>query len=279
MLASVTQLVDKFIMREMKYYVYALLDPRFEEIFYIGKGKGARVAAHKKEATDIGNNSPKHRRIRQIEEAGQEIRQIFLAKDIEHESEAFAIEALMIYEAKCHHMVLGLKSNLTNLASGHHTERYRPWGSPHEIGGFEYAAPKSGFMAFHEHCKPLFEYVIKNVSEFSESKITSQPYIRGRKRAENNNFHFVLWPKYGKEVTFEYISLAGKKEVLEITQTHAAQLREMLDLDCNYDHAKIDSWRPDLEVDDYLAVAEALQEFINIIDQAEMDLKSKNIER
>ena len=46
----------------------------------------------------------------------------------------------------------------------------------------------------------------------------------------------------------------------------------LLSLDCNYSHAKIDSVRPDLNVNDYASVAKALQEFINIVDQAEMDL-------
>lgn len=256
----------------MTYYVYALLDPRNKEIFYIGKGKGARVAAHVKEAVDTVNNSPKHKRIREIEEAGQQVRQIYLAKDITNEGEAFAIESMLIYEAKCHNIVFGLESYLTNLASGHHTQRYRPWGNPEEVSGFEYAASEAGYMAFHEHCRPLFSYVIKKVPEFNDSVIRTQPYIRGRKRLENNGFHYVLWPKDGYGVTFEYISLAGKKEAQEAAQTHATKIRDMLSLDCNYSHAKIDSVRPDLDVNDYASVANALQEFISIVDQAEMDL-------
>ena len=109
----------------MKYYVYGLLDPRDNEVFYIGKGKGNRLTAHVKETADATNNAPKHQRIRQVETSGYDVRQIYLAKDIENEGEAFAIESMLIYEAKCHNIVLGLKSNLTNLASGHHTERYR----------------------------------------------------------------------------------------------------------------------------------------------------------
>ena len=256
----------------MKYYVYALLNPRNDEIFYIGKGKGKRVTAHVKEAGDIVNNSPKHKQIREIEAAGQQVRQIYLAKDITNEGEAFAIEAMLIYEAKCHNIVFGLASHLTNLASGHHTERYRPWGRSEEVSGFEYAASKTGYMAFHEHCRPLFNYVIEKVAEFNDSVIRTQPYIRGRKRLENNGFHYVLWPKDGYGITFEYISLAGKKEVQEAARIHATKLRDMLSMDCDYSHAKIDSVRPDLDVNDYASVAKALQEFINIVDQAEMDL-------
>lgn len=258
----------------MKYYVYALLDPRNEEVFYIGKGKGPRVAAHIKEAADAANNSPKHKRIRQIEAAGKNVREIYLAKEIENNGVAFAIEALLIYEAKCHNTVLGLNSSLTNLASGHHTKRYRPWGRSEKVSGFEYAAPKEGYMAFHEHCVPLLNYVINNVPEFKESVINKQPFIRGRKQIHNNGFHFVLWPKGGYGITFEYISLASKKEVMEITQNHAAQLRVLLDLECNYSHAKIDSVRPELNVHDHDSVAEALQEFIDIVNQAERDLAS-----
>ncbi|MFC1776127.1 hypothetical protein ACFL3I_02145 [Pseudomonadota bacterium] len=258
----------------MKYYVYALLDPRNSEIFYIGKGKGNRLTAHVKEAGDATNNSPKHKRIRQIEATGQALRQIYLAKDIAQEGEAFAIEAMLIYEAKCHNIVFGIKTNLTNLASGHHTERYRPWGRAENVSGFEYAASKAGYMAFHEHCIPLFNYVIKKIPEFKNSVIGTQPYIRGHKRTENSDFHYVLWPKGGYGVTFEYLSLAGKKEAQEVAKRHASKLRDMLSLDCNYSHAKIDSVRPDLDVNDYPSVAAALQEFIDIVDQAELDILS-----
>ena len=34
------------------YYVYALVDPRNQKVFYIGKGKGDRVSNHIDEALD-----------------------------------------------------------------------------------------------------------------------------------------------------------------------------------------------------------------------------------
>jgi hypothetical protein len=30
----------------LKFYVYALIDPRTDRVFYIGKGKGSRIYAH-----------------------------------------------------------------------------------------------------------------------------------------------------------------------------------------------------------------------------------------
>ncbi|HIO04524.1 MAG TPA: GIY-YIG nuclease family protein, partial [Gammaproteobacteria bacterium] len=46
----------------MKYYVYLLLDPITDEIFYVGKGKGNRVFSHLK---DISDND-KVRKIQEI---------------------------------------------------------------------------------------------------------------------------------------------------------------------------------------------------------------------
>ena len=37
------------IIKQMKFYVYLLLDPTSGEIFYVGKGKGNRVFQHFKE--------------------------------------------------------------------------------------------------------------------------------------------------------------------------------------------------------------------------------------
>lgn len=90
------------------YYVYNLIDPRDDSIFYVGKGKGNRIAAHEDEAVR-GSRSRKCHRIREIWHAGFSVIrkrvQIF-----ETEDEAYSCEADQI-------TTIGL-ANLTNVVPG-----------------------------------------------------------------------------------------------------------------------------------------------------------------
>lgn len=43
---SETESFPADVARELKTYVYRLIDPRNEETFYVGKGRGDRVFAH-----------------------------------------------------------------------------------------------------------------------------------------------------------------------------------------------------------------------------------------
>jgi hypothetical protein len=91
------------------HYVYIYVDPRNEEVFYVGKGVGARATAH----LDAKKESRKTRRIRDIRDAGNEPRIEIVAHKLRDEVEAFRIEAALIE-------VLGT-TNLTNQVHG--------WGS------------------------------------------------------------------------------------------------------------------------------------------------------
>jgi hypothetical protein len=73
------------------YYVYCLIDPRNNEIFYIGKGCGNRVFDHQQEE---GNN-PKNIRIKDIQNSGKDIKKYIIRFGLT-EGEAFHLEAALI---------------------------------------------------------------------------------------------------------------------------------------------------------------------------------------
>lgn len=80
------------------FYVYALIDPANQEIFYIGKGIGGRVLKHE-ERTRRGvlQNAAKVKRIQQIFAAGHEAERRILFVS-ESEEVALAVEDNIIHE-------------------------------------------------------------------------------------------------------------------------------------------------------------------------------------
>lgn len=99
------------------YYVYVLIDPRSEQIFYVGKGSGDRLLAHGREAdltSDESARSAKVQRIRDLRDAGCEPR-IDIVRHGLSEDRAFEIEAALI----------DCLPGLDNRATGHGAERGR----------------------------------------------------------------------------------------------------------------------------------------------------------
>ena len=87
-----------------EYYVYALMDPRNNEIFYIGKGKNNRYLDHIKDIKELekehslqkkGINPNKTRKIKEIVELGYELKYKFIAENLT-ENEAFVLEEVLI---------------------------------------------------------------------------------------------------------------------------------------------------------------------------------------
>lgn len=71
----------------LKHYVYILVDPRTNEIFYVGKGSSDRVFEHEKHI----DGSLKGRRIQEIRENGYEAKKYIVHAGMS-EKEAFAAE-------------------------------------------------------------------------------------------------------------------------------------------------------------------------------------------
>lgn len=98
------------------FYVYALVDPRCDRIFYIGKGTGNRVFAHELESkkAQITSEKEKLHTIHEIEKDGFRIKRLILNWGLTEE-EAFASEASLI------NLLNWLPdTKLTNQVSGHH---------------------------------------------------------------------------------------------------------------------------------------------------------------
>lgn len=97
------------------FYVYALMDPRNDKIFYVGKGIGNRVFAHELEnkKTQVSEKK-KLQKIREIESSGFSVKRLIVNWGLT-ETEAFIAEATLIN-------MLNYTSDvtLTNEVSGHH---------------------------------------------------------------------------------------------------------------------------------------------------------------
>lgn len=110
-----SELTIKYLEENGGYYVYGLIDPRNNKLFYIGKGSGNRVFQHTIESKNNPDSEKmKLKTIKSIEESGNNVKHILICWGIT-EKEAFLIEASLInlieyISPKC----------LYNEVSGHH---------------------------------------------------------------------------------------------------------------------------------------------------------------
>ncbi len=97
---------------QLGYYVYLYLDPRNNEIFYVGKGKGNRAFSHLFEESE----KEKVKRFKAIRTAGYEPVIQILIHGIEDEQTALRIEASVIDILE--------SRNLTNIQKGYHSRSF-----------------------------------------------------------------------------------------------------------------------------------------------------------
>jgi hypothetical protein len=91
-----SQSLDKYKQEtDIMFYVYALIDPRNELPFYIGKGKGRRATTHLWEVPET-RNQHKENKIAAIRSVGLEPRIEYLAEDIVDEVFAYKMETDLI---------------------------------------------------------------------------------------------------------------------------------------------------------------------------------------
>lgn len=125
------------VKQKLKYYVYALIDPKNDEIFYIGKGVNDRIFQH--ETENIGMESSKHRRIESIKRIGKEVKKVIILHGLTEE-EAFAAEAALINV-----MQFLTPDKLTNVVSGHHSDPVMTVEEIERFYGAEYLTEKDIF--------------------------------------------------------------------------------------------------------------------------------------
>jgi uncharacterized protein len=98
---------------KLGYYVYLLVDPKNEKIFYVGKGKGNRINQHLFGEYHENSSREKDLIIKKIQKSGKQVKQIILRHGLT-ESESLEVESSIID-------LLG-KENLTNIVKGHNSE-------------------------------------------------------------------------------------------------------------------------------------------------------------
>lgn len=86
------------VAEKLGYYVYALIDPRDDRIFYVGKGKGDRVYQHARHAQKVGSESRaelKLGRIQEIHAEALDVRVELIRRGLSEET-AFELEAALM---------------------------------------------------------------------------------------------------------------------------------------------------------------------------------------
>ena len=107
---------EKSLLSLGDYYVYGLIDPRTNQVFYIGKGTGNRVFEHEKESLNSPNSEKmKLKTISEIKALGLSVKKIIINSNLT-EPEAFAAEAALI---NAFNYVSDV--GLTNIVAGHHS--------------------------------------------------------------------------------------------------------------------------------------------------------------
>ena len=134
---SIKQFSEMALQQLNGFYVYALIDPRSNQIFYIGKGTGNRVFSHEAESgKSPKSEKAKLQRIQEIEGAGYDVKRLIVNWGLT-EAEAFASEATLI------NLVNYISPDvLTNAVAGHHVHESLTVEDFELLYGSEHLAPE-----------------------------------------------------------------------------------------------------------------------------------------
>ncbi len=101
------------VIERLGYYVYLLIDPTTERVFYVGKGTGNRIFAHVNLAIASPREDDRLEKIRSIQSKGLEVKYAIIRHGLT-ENEAFEVEAALID-------FIDIRE-LTNIVVGHNSD-------------------------------------------------------------------------------------------------------------------------------------------------------------
>lgn len=105
------------VIKELQFYVYCLVDPRDNKIFYIGKGHGNRVFQHADNALTSNDENLKLDTIRNIISSGLNVKHYIIRHKLSEDA-AYLLESTLIDMLT--YKNFNLTSILTNIQAGHH---------------------------------------------------------------------------------------------------------------------------------------------------------------
>jgi len=173
------------VINELKYYVYIYSNPKTDEIFYVGKGKGNRVFAHLEEKSD----NKKVQQINELRNQGIEPKIEILIHGLEDEKTALRVESSIID-------LIGIKK-LTNKQSGYKSASFGRM-TIKQINAL-YDKRKVDIV------EPSILIRINQAFRYSMSEIELYDYTRGQwklnpERAKNANYGISVYQGIIQEV-------------------------------------------------------------------------------
>ena len=219
------------VVEALRYYVYALVDPRDNKIFYIGKGIDNRVFNHLACAVSQEAISDKLDTIRAIKNEGLHVTHFIVRHGLD-EDDAFTVESVLIDLLSYSHF-----SNIrtiSNLVSGHH-QWDKGIKTVAEIEGL-YACERLNIEDFAHNVLTIninTTYNIKNERHPNIYEATRKSWVLSEKKL--NDIEYVLseyrgvvraifkptnWIKDGKRFMFEGFEIADN----EITNLYLNKL-------------------------------------------------------
>lgn len=108
---------SNIVTEKLRYYVYLLIDPRSDKIFYVGKGSGNRIFDHVNMALETERESDKFTTIRDIQQLGLEVKYYIVRHGLDEE-DAYTVESVLID-------ILTFSdfssiAQISNIVAGHH---------------------------------------------------------------------------------------------------------------------------------------------------------------